>query len=207
MIAEAPLQEKEAEREFTGVHPKKFALWLAMASMTMFFAALTSALVVKKADVQAWENFRLPTIFLYSTGVIVLVSALMHFSLMQYRKAGFGLSRVTFIVAFILAVVFLLMQWMGWKVLMAMGLPLDGNLSGSFIYLITFFHGLHIVGGLAVGLIFMIGAIRSRNDALFELKGIANPTRQLNLELIVSYWHYIDIVWIYLYVFFYFNYQ
>jgi cytochrome c oxidase subunit 3 len=193
--------------EYTGIHPQKFALWLAMASMTMFFAALTSALIVKKADVQTWENFRLPNIFFFSTLAVVAVSVLMHSSLVLYRKSKFTAFRWTLFFAFIMACLFLLLQWGGWKKLTAMGMPLDGNLSGSFIYLITSMHGLHIAGGLLVTLYFLISAIRSRKDPIYELRNIANPKRIFNLEMLVSYWHFIDVVWIYLYVFFYLNYQ
>lgn len=204
------LSEKDILKErteYTGVHPQKFAMWMAMASMTMFFAALTSALIVKKGDYQVWENFKLPGIFLYSTIFIVLVSVTMHASLISYRKAKFTLFRTLLFISFLLGCVFLFLQVQGWSILASMGLPLTGNLSGSFIYLITSMHGLHIVGGLAVTLLFLFFAIRARKDPLFELRDIINPKRQLNLELLVSYWHYVDAVWVYLYIFFYINYQ
>lgn len=86
-------------------------------------------------------------------------------------------------------------------------MTLTGTLSASFIYLITAMHGLHIALGLLVTLVFLIFAIRSRKDPIFELRDIINPKRQLNLELLVSYWHYVDAVWVYLYIFFLLNYQ
>jgi cytochrome c oxidase subunit 3 len=192
--------------EYTGVHPKKFALWLGMASMTMFFAALTSALILKKGDYKVWENFRLPDAFLYSTIVIVLVSVFMHFSLIAYKKANFKVFRSFLLLGFILAVVFLFLQYIGWIALTSIGKPLTGNISGQFIYLISSLHAVHIVVGLIVTFIFLIFAFRARKDVLFELKNIANPERLLHMELLVSFWHFIDIVWIYLYLFFYYNY-
>jgi cytochrome c oxidase subunit 3 len=192
--------------EYTGIHPQKFALWLGMASMTMFFAALTSALIVKKADFQTWENFKLPVVFLYSTICIISVSVVLHLSLVNYRKANFTAFRFLLFAGLVLGVAFLGLQLMGWNELKALGMPLAGNLSGAFIYLITSAHGFHIAIGLLFLLIFLLFAIRSRKDPIYELKNIANPKRQFNLELLVSFWHYIDIVWIYLYVFFYLNY-
>ncbi|MBX2903585.1 MAG: cytochrome c oxidase subunit 3 [Chitinophagales bacterium] len=193
--------------EYTGIHPQKFALWLGMASMTMFFAALTSALIVKKADIQVWENFRLPTVFMFSTVAVVMVSVLMHLSLFQYRKSNFTAFRGLLLASFVMACVFLVLQLLGWKELITIGMPLTGNLSGSFIYLITGLHGFHIVGGLIVTIVFLTGAFRSRRDPIFELKNIANPKRVFNLEMLVTYWHYVDIVWVYLFMFFYLNYQ
>lgn len=192
--------------EYTGVHPKKFALWLGMASMTMFFAALTSALILKKGDYKVWENFKLPMVFLYSTIVIVGVSVAMHLSLLAYKQTKFQLFRLLLVLGFILAMVFLGLQYYGWLVLTDIGKPLTGNISGQFIYLISSLHGLHIAVGLIVTLVFLIFAFRARKDEIFELRNIANPTRILHMELLVTFWHFIDIVWIYLYLFFYFNY-
>jgi cytochrome c oxidase subunit 3 len=195
------------KREFTGVHPLKFALWIGMGTIAMFFAAITSALLIKKGDFRVWESFRLPTVFMYSTMVIIGVSVVMQLSLISYRKAKFALFRWLLFASFLLAIMFLCMQVFGWHMLQQMGLPLAGNLAGSFVYLITSMHGLHIIGGLVVSLIFLIFAIRSRKDPIYELRDIINPKRQLHLELLVSYWHFVDIIWVYLYVFLVLNYQ
>lgn len=193
--------------EYTGVHPQKFALWIAMGSMSMFFAALTSALLVKKGDYRSWENFRLPTVFLFSTITIITLSVCIHASLISYRKAKFGLFRWLMSGSFLLGCLFLFLQLQGWKALQAGGMTLTENLSGSFLYLITAAHGAHIIVGLLVMLVFLISALRNRKDPIYELRDIINPKRQLNLELLVSYWHYVDAVWVYLYVLFYINYN
>lgn len=193
--------------EYTGVHPQKFALWLAMASMTMFFGALTSALLVKKGDFRAWESFRLPNIFMFSTLAVVLVSVSLHSALVCYRKTKFTAFRWLMALAFMLGCLFLVLQYLGWLKLQQMGMTLTGTISASFIYLITAAHGVHIIGGLAVMAVFLFFAIRERKDPLFELRDIINPKRQLNLEMLASYWHFVDIVWVYLYFFFVINYQ
>ena len=203
------LSEKDIlkdKTEYTGVHPQKFMLWVAMAAMSMFFAALTSALLVKKGDYRVWENFRLPTVFLFSTMTIITLSVCIHASLLSYRKAKFSRFRWLMFTSFLLGCLFLGLQLTGWHVLQQGGMTLTENLSGSFIYLITSAHGVHIIAGLAVMLVFLISAVRARNDEIYELRNIINPKRQLNLELLVSYWHYVDAVWVYLYVFFYLNY-
>jgi cytochrome c oxidase subunit 3 len=209
MLMQVTLSDKEILRdktEYVGVHPQKFMLWIAMASMTMFFAALTSALLIKKGDFRVWENFRMPGVFIYSTFTIIAVSVVMQLALHSYRKAMFARFRTLLGLSFFLAIVFLLLQLRGWQVLMQMGMPINGNVAGQFIYLLTSMHGLHIVGGLTALLVVLIGAIRSRKDPIYELRDIINPKRQLNLELLVGFWHYIDAVWIYLFFFMYINY-
>lgn len=200
------LNDKQTQDK-PGVHPQKFALWLALASMTMFFAALTSAVLVKKGDYKVWENFRLPSIFLYSTLVVVGLSGVIHFALISYRKAQFTRFRWLMFFSFLLGCLFLGLQYTGWIDLQNMGFPLTGNVAGSFIYIITASHGAHIVGGLVAMLVFLYQAVRSRKDELYELRNIINPKRELYLEMLVTFWHYIDIVWVYLYVFLLVNYQ
>jgi cytochrome c oxidase subunit 3 len=204
------LSEKDILREnqeYTGVHPQKFALWIGMASMSMFFAALTSALLVKKGDYRSWENFRLPIIFLFSTISVIGVSVCIHMALISYRRAKFKIFRLLMSASFVLGCLFLTLQLAGWNVLQNGGMTLTQNLSGSFIYVITSAHAIHIIVGLVVMLVFLLNAIKNRKDPIYELRDIINPKRQLNLELLVSYWHYVDAVWVYLYVFFYLNYQ
>lgn len=201
------MQELKGTTEYTGVHPQKFALWLGMASMTMFFAALTSALILKKGDFKSWENFRLPSIFMASTAVIIGVSIAMHAALISYRKAKFAAFRWLFALGFVLAFAFLLMQWLGFRALADMGFPLTGNIAGQFVYLMAIVHGAHIAIALLVTAVVLILAIRARRDPLYELKDVINPKRKLHMELLVTFWHYIDIVWIYLYLFLYFNYR
>ena len=72
------MNDLKKNTEYTGVHPQMFGLWLAMASMTMFFAALTSALILKKGDFKTWENFKLPNVFMVSTVVIIMLLSLIH---------------------------------------------------------------------------------------------------------------------------------
>lgn len=201
------MQDLKRKTEYTGVHPQMFGLWLAMASMTMFFAALTSAMILKKGDFKSWENFKLPDVFMISTLVIISVSVLMHASLISYRKAKFTTFRWLFFGGFMMGLLFLFTQWRGFVSLKEMGFPLTGNIAGQFVYMLALVHGFHIVVALLVTFIVLIKAVRARKDPLFELRNIINPKRKLQIRLLVTFWHYIDIVWIYLYVFFYFNYR
>ncbi len=204
---EGYMEDLKRNTEYTGVHPQMFGLWLAMASMTMFFAALTSALILKKGDFKSWENFKLPNAFMVSTGVIILLSITMHAALISYKKAKFSAFRWLFTAGFLLGCAFLFTQWRGFIALKEMGFPLTGNISGQFVYLMAIVHGAHITIALFITLIALIKAIRARKDELFELRNIINPKRKLQMQLLVTFWHYIDIVWIYLFVFFYFNYR
>ena len=172
----------------------------------MFFAITTSALLVKKGDIVSWEAFKLPTVFYLSTAIFLCSSALMHYAKNLYEQTKFSKSRLVMIMSIILSLLFIYTQYLGFQSLEALGKPLDGNASGSFIYVIVIAHALHIIGGVFFSLIILIKAFLNRNDKNFELNNITNPKRLLYMELISIYWHFIDFIWIYLFIFFYFNY-
>lgn len=127
---------------------QRLILYIAMASITMFFAVTTSALLVKKADVLNWAQFPLPSVFILSTVFAVASSIGFFFSYKCYKEQKFNTSRWALFVSGLLGVAFLLSQLMGFQSLKAMGLPLTGNVAGSFIYFLAIAHGVHIIGGL-----------------------------------------------------------
>lgn len=188
------------------IHPYKVILYLSMASILMFFAITTSALLVKKGDIVSWEAFKLPTVFYLSTAILLGSSVLMHYAKNLYAQAKFSSSRIILLLSVILSLVFIYTQYLGFQSLEAIGKPLDGNASGSFIYVIVIAHALHIIGGVFASIIIFIRSLLNRNDKNFEFINKMNPKRLLAMELLTIYWHFIDFIWIYLFIFFYFNY-
>ncbi|MCB9257517.1 MAG: cytochrome c oxidase subunit 3 [Chitinophagales bacterium] len=185
----------------------KMMLYIGMASITMFFAVTTSALLVKKADGLNWAQFPLPNIFALSSLVAVLSSLAFYFSRRLYLQAKFKAFRAVLALSAIISIVFLFSQFMGFKALEAMGLPLTGNVSGSFIYFLAITHGVHIVVGVVVVFFMWWKSYRARLNNAFEAQGKLNPNRVVALELLTSYWHFVNGLWLYLFLFFYFIYQ
>lgn len=197
---------RKNEKGNLGLHPLKMMLYISFASIFMFFAVTTSALLVKKGDAVNWVDFKLPSIFLYSTAVAILCSLLVHYSLKLYKEAKFEKFRKVLLLSMLSGVAFLAFQLLGFNELTKIGMPLDGNASGSFIWFLAIAHGLHVVGGIVFSFVTYVKARINRNDPIYELRDIINPRRVLSLELLSTYWHFIDLLWVYLYLFFYFNY-
>ncbi|MEM8525986.1 MAG: cytochrome c oxidase subunit 3 [Bacteroidota bacterium] len=170
-----------------------FALLVACASIMMMFAAFTSAYVVRQAAGN-WLEFRLPDIFWYNTIVLLASSITLHLSRRNFRKGNTTLYRSLLGVTFVLGIAFVVLQYQGWLALEAIGVELTGNPSGSFVYVISGVHAAHIIGGLAVLTIAMIHA--------FMLPHKVTKARKLRFDLTLIYWHFVDILWIYLIVFF-----
>jgi cytochrome c oxidase subunit 3 len=173
------------------IHPKLFLLYLSFGSMIMLFSAFCSALIVRKGDVrQAWIEVPLPSAFLYSTIIIVISSITIHFAYKSIEtKQKFMLWSL---VTLVLSIVFVALQWKGWNDLQSMQIFLSGNPSGSFIYVISWLHGLHYIGGI-VALILIILNIR---------KAVIGSGQKLAVNILMQYWHFIGLVWVLLYLFF-----
>lgn len=184
---------REMSRELERFHhSKKFALYLALASVVMLFAAFTSAYVVRKAAGN-WLEFRLPDIFLVSAGVMLVSSLTAHWALKAFMQQRALLFRWMTILTFMLGLVFVGLQYAGWQTMMSIGIPLNGNPSGSFVYVISGAHVVHVLGGLAALFFSVRMALRPFS---FTAK------KKLHLEMVNTYWHFVDALWLYLVLFF-----
>lgn len=175
------------------IHPQKFALLIACASLLMLFAAFTSAYIVRQAAGN-WLEFELPGIFYFSTLVILFSSATLHASYYSFKKGHASLYKGLLVLTFALGLLFISMQYQGWVELKNMGVELTRNPSGDFVYVISGVHAAHILGGIAAILVAIIHA--------FSLKYKVSPKRKLRFEMTLIYWHFVDFLWVYLLLFF-----
>ncbi|TAF54618.1 MAG: heme-copper oxidase subunit III [Sphingobacteriia bacterium] len=184
------VQAKKPQR----IHPHKFTLWVALGSIIMMFAAMTSAYIVKKNQ-SSWLEFELPLVFWYSTGVILLSSVTMHLSQKAFKAREMVRYRSLLTTTALLGLIFLVLQYVGFADLQARQIALVGNKSNSaasFLFVITALHMVHVLGGVV---------------ALAVIFGRAFSSRQKNyssmpLDLVGTYWHFVDALWVYLFVFF-----
>ncbi len=172
------------------MNPKKFVLWLLMVSIVMLFAALTSAYIVRKGDGN-WLLFDLPNVFYYSTGVLLLSSVTIQLSYFFAKKDELEKLKLFIIISAILGISFLFMQVQGWKELVQNKVFLVGNPSGSFVYIITGVHGAHLITGVVFIIIMLVAAFRYKVHSKSLLK----------IEMCATYWHFLDLLWVYLFCF------
>lgn len=174
------------------IHPHKFALWAAMASITMMFGAFTSAYIVKQAAGN-WLEFSMPNQFYISTVVILLSSYTLHSSFRNYKAGNEILYKRLLIASLVLGLLFVVLQYYGWSELYTRGVDLKGNVSGSFFYLLSGIHALHVLGGIAAMIVALIHA--------FTLKFNITDIRINRFDLVINYWHFVDFLWLYLFIF------
>ncbi|MBS1627922.1 MAG: cytochrome c oxidase subunit 3 [Bacteroidetes bacterium] len=175
------------------LHPHKFALWVAMGSICMMFAALTSAYVVKRNQ-GIWEDVSFPKMFYYSTAVIIISSITMHLALTSFKARERKRYKLLITLTALLGVLFALLQWIGFKELTNSGIKLLGagsNAAASFLVVIIGLHTLHVLGGVIALIVAFFRA--------FSKKIINYDTAPI--EIVATYWHFVDLLWIYLFIF------
>jgi len=184
------LKVDKEPRPTLSMDPMKFILWLFVVSIIMLFASQTSAYLVRRAEGN-WLEFEMPRIFWYSTGVLLVSSLAMQAAYYAAKKDDFRLLKIAISITFVLGLTFLWMQFEGWKQLVAMNVYFVGNPSGSFFYVFTGLHGFHIISGIIVLIYAWI--------AVFKQKVHSKNLRQI--QICATYWHFLDLLWLYLFVF------
>jgi cytochrome c oxidase subunit 3 len=175
------------------IHPHKFTMWVAMGSIVMMFAGLTSAYVVRRNQGN-WQEFNLPLEFWYSTAVILASSVTMYLSEKAFKSREMARYRTLITVTAVLGVLFAVLQGFGFADLHGQGIKLvkGSNPAAAFLVIITGLHALHVLGGVVALLIFFIRAYSSK------LKNYSS----VPVEVLATYWHFVDVLWIYLFMFF-----
>ena len=172
------------------VNPWKFIIWLFIISIIMLFAAFTSAYLVRRAEGN-WTEFEIPFIFYISTAVLLISSLTMHLSVKAARKDQLSGLRTLITVTAAGGIAFLVLQVVGWQELQQAGIYVKGNPAESFYYVLTGVHLFHIITGLCVLLFAFYSTFRGKIHA-------GNTTQ---IEVCATYWHFLDILWIYLFLF------
>lgn len=175
------------------IHPLKLTLWVGIGSIIMMFASLTSAFVVRRAAGN-WYEFKLPDLFFINTLVLVLSSITLQMSYQSFKRSAAVPYRRWMVATFILGWLFVILQYQGWMLMTAAGATFTINPSSSFIYLISGVHAAHVLGGIVALVVAMVFA--------FRLPVKPTPRRLMRFELVLQYWHFVDILWIYLIIFF-----
>lgn len=175
----------------------KLILLFAMVSMTMMFAGLTSAFVVSKARVDWLKDFQLPTAFYYSTIVILGCSVTFHLAKKAIQKDNKSATTTFLFATLALGILFVILQFVGFGQIVENGYYFTGaesSITTTFLYIVTVVHLIHLAGGLISLLIIIYNHFKQKY----------NSTQTLGIELGAMYWHFLDFLWVYLFVFLYF---
>jgi cytochrome c oxidase subunit 3 len=172
----------------------KLLLLFAMLSMTMMFAGLTSAFVVSKSRPDWLKDFVLPSAFYVSTALILLGSLTMHMAKKYIQKDQRAATTKMLWATLVLGILFFAFQFIGFQQIISQGYYFTGSASTittTFLYVVTLTHLLHLLGGI-ISLVVII---------YNHFKQKYNSSQTLGIELGAMYWHFLDLLWIYLFLF------
>ena len=185
----------ENEIRLKTIKAKKMMLLFSMLSIAMTFAGLTSAYIVSKSRPDWLKDFELPFAFVISTIVIIFSSFSIYSAKKSLNNDGSKTTMWLF-VTFALGLVFVISQFLGFDELISMGYFFTGaqsTITTSFLYVLTVLHLAHLFAGLIVLAVVMVKNYKNKYK-----------TEKLGFELAVTFWHFLGILWLYLFVFLYF---
>jgi cytochrome c oxidase subunit 3 len=190
------MSEVQVDQEMREAKRKsaKPMLWVSLISMVMFFAGLTSAYIIS-ATREDWVVFDLPQAFYISTLFIILSSVALFLSQSFLKKDDLKKSMMFLIATFVLGLAFVWYQYVGFKELESLGLYFTGpksTVSTSFVIGITFIHVLHLLAGIVVLIVVIYNHFKKKYSSV----------NMLGFELGAIFWHFVDLVWILLFLFF-----
>ncbi|MDC3350681.1 cytochrome c oxidase subunit 3 [Flavobacteriaceae bacterium] len=176
---------------------KKMMLWFGIISLVMSFAGLTSAFIVSSSREDWLVNFTLPSAFTYSTLIIVLSSVLLFFAKQSFKNNKSVITSLLLIGAFVLGIVFIYSQIQGFNQIIKSGYNFTGptsNITISYIYVIAVVHILHVLAGIICLFVVTINQLNNKYS----------KENRLGFDLASNFWHFVDILWVYLFFFLYF---
>jgi len=172
---------------------RKFLLWLGLVSIGMMFAGLTSGYIVRR-ETGTWLKFDLPFTFWISTAVILISSISMNWAVQLVRKNNLKMLPGAILITLLLGISFGICQFVSWQALISKNIFLTGtgsNASGSYLYIISALHLCHIIGGIIALAVVYVKSLRKKY----------NLDNYLGIKLCAIYWHFLDALWVYLFLF------
>ena len=183
--------EEQAVKQYKA---KKMMLWVGMISMAMTFAGLTSAYVVSSSRADWLSQFKIPGSFTISTLFILLSSFSFYLAKKSLLSKNIKATKILILTTFMLALLFVYFQFMGFADIIAQGYYFTGaesSITTSFLYVLVLLHLAHLFAGIIALLVVYIRLVR----------GSYSGSNTLGFELAHLFWHFLDILWIYLYLF------
>jgi cytochrome c oxidase subunit 3 len=186
-----PMRLIEEPKKPLAMNPKKFAMWLFLATVLMLFASLTSAYIVRRAYGD-WEVFDLPPMFYWTSLVIIVSSVTMHMSYLSAKRSNPSRTMLWITITAILSLIFLVGQLIGWSQLTSSGVHFSfDHPAGSFVYIFSGLHGVHLISAV----VFLVIVWNSARQLRINSKNLAQ------MEMCVTYWHFLGGLWLYLFAF------
>jgi cytochrome c oxidase subunit 3 len=184
------------------MHPYETLLYLGMIGSGLIFLFLVVAFAFSGLNQLEGFNHHIPVAFLISTLLLILsgyTATKMRLYFIEERtdKLISSLRNTLW-----LGILFTGLQLVGWYELDEMGIDFKGIPSGSFLYLLTGIHIFHLLGAMIFAVILLVEMKKKQQDQIQHLILLTNPFEKMRIRLFTVYWHFMDLIWLVLFVLF-----
>lgn len=186
------------------IHPSYIAMSLLLAGITALFLGFTGAYLYTRFQNQL-EPFDLPILFVFNTLLLILASWILKKAMDYYKDDNTRLYQYSLGATLIITFLFLISQIIAWKQLYAQGIFVDHSNMASYLYLISIIHFAHVVAGIPFLAIFLYHSIKKMKEPVSVFVYFSDPDKRRKLKLLTIYWHFLDVLWVYLVLFFLLN--
>lgn len=198
-------QQETTFQRIERMHPHKMLLYLAIIGSGLIFVFMVIAYTISKPQAAFLENFVMPKAFTCST-FILLISGFISTKLEKfYNQDDIPKLNYALGIILILGVCFSVSQYIGWLELQESGIYFAGKASGSFLYVLTGLHVVHLLGGLLFLTYLFVHTMWVVKDPIRNLIMVTNPYQKIKLQIFVIYWQFLDTLWIFLFFYFLFT--
>lgn len=194
----------QEERPFL-IHPKQVVIILVIVAITALFIAFSLSYLYNRVQ-SGLPPVKLPSLFYFNSLVLIASSLTLMLTKKAYENDDTLKYKLMIGITIFISLIFLVLQIMAWQQMQEMNIFINAENTGSYLYLISATHFLHLVAGIPFLIVFFINAMIKMRSPVSVLVYFSDPSKKRSLNLLTTYWHYLDILWIYLVVFFLVNY-
>lgn len=187
------------------IHPQQIIVYLLLAGITALFLGFSFAYLYNRIQT-GMEPVNLPPLFYFNSFLLIGSSLVLMSAKKHYLADNTARYQMMLIITFVLTLLFLVFQILAWKQLMDSNISLTYNNLASYMYLISGLHFAHVIGGLPFLGYFIWQSKKFMKEPVTVLIYFSDPDKKRRLQLLTTYWHFLDLLWIYLIIFFLANY-
>lgn len=183
------------------IHPSYIALTLLLAGVTALFLGFSGAYLYTRIQ-NGLEPLELPLLFVFNTVILVIASYVLVKAMHFYKSDQTQKYQMSLGVTLALTFIFLVSQLIAWQNMMSDGIFVNHSNMASYLYIISIVHFAHVIAGIPFLAWFLYSSIKNMKEPVSVLVYFSDPDKRRKLRLLTIYWHFLDILWIYLVVFF-----
>jgi len=195
------MQDQQMDQHNLAFHPYNIMLFLTLTGITMLFLALTGAYIYTRVQSQYLIPIKVPYLFLLNTLVLLASSYTMMLAKKAYLLDNTEAYQRNILTTLLLTILFVLMQLLAWKLLYSNNINIAHSNLASYLYAMSILHFAHVLAGLPFLVMFYRTAILKMKEPVSVLIYFSDPLKKLKLNLLTFYWHFLDILWVYLVLF------